>query len=136
MSEKQVKDYDKFVVRLPEGMREAIADRAKRNGRSMNAEIVQILQDALTNSLFGELATKENLEKMPEKIRHDLIVRRTMIARVRMAEALRDIEENLELLNINGDDIMGATGEAWWKNHDAKTIEAIVNKWKKTKKPI
>lgn len=135
MSEKQVKDYDKFVVRLPEGMREAIADRAKRNGRSMNAEVVQILQDALTNSLFGEIATKENLEKMPEKLRHDLIVRRTLIARVRMAEALRDIEENLELLNINGDDIMGPTGEAWWKNHDAKTIEAIVNKWKKTKKP-
>lgn len=47
MSDKQVKDYDKFNVRFPDGMRDAIADRAKRNGRSMNAEIVQILQDAL-----------------------------------------------------------------------------------------
>lgn len=28
-------------------MRDAIAERAKRNGRSMNSEIVQILQDAL-----------------------------------------------------------------------------------------
>lgn len=48
MSEKPVKDYDKFVVRLPEGMRDAISDLAKRNGRSMNSQIVQILEDTLT----------------------------------------------------------------------------------------
>ncbi|NCH31177.1 Arc family DNA-binding protein [Cronobacter malonaticus] len=47
MAEKQVKDYDKFNLRFPDGMRDAIAERAKRNGRSMNSEIVQILQDAL-----------------------------------------------------------------------------------------
>jgi len=47
MSEKQVRDYDKFMLRLPEGMRDAIADRAQKNGRSMNSEIVQILEDAL-----------------------------------------------------------------------------------------
>lgn len=38
---------DKFTVRFPDGLRDAIADRAKRNGRSMNSEIVQILQDAV-----------------------------------------------------------------------------------------
>lgn len=48
MTEKQVKDYEKFVVRFPDGMRNAIAERAKRNGRSMNSEIVQILEDALS----------------------------------------------------------------------------------------
>lgn len=47
MAEKQVKDYDKFNLRFPDGMRDAIAERAKRNGRSMNSEIVQILEDAL-----------------------------------------------------------------------------------------
>ncbi len=134
MTEKDNPSFvERFTVRMPDGMRDAIAERAKRNGRSMNAEIVQILQDALTNSLFGEIATKENLENMPEQIRHDLIVRRTMIARIRMAEALRDIEENLELLNITGDDKLSADAQAWWKNHDSKTIEAIVNKWKKNK---
>lgn len=50
MSDKPIKDYDKFVVRLPEGMRDAIADRAKKNGRSMNSEIVQIIEDALVGS--------------------------------------------------------------------------------------
>lgn len=48
MSEKQVRDYDKFMLRFPDGMRDAIAERAKVNGRSMNSEIVQILQDAIS----------------------------------------------------------------------------------------
>lgn len=48
-------EMDRFNVRLPVGMRDAIADRAKRNGRSMNSEIVQILQDALeTEKLIAE----------------------------------------------------------------------------------
>ncbi|MBH2876125.1 Arc family DNA-binding protein [Serratia marcescens] len=38
---------DKFNLRFPDGMRDAIAERAKANGRSMNSEIIQILQDAL-----------------------------------------------------------------------------------------
>ncbi|ECC3465976.1 Arc family DNA-binding protein [Salmonella enterica subsp. enterica] len=47
MKEKQVKNYDKFNLRFPDGMRSAIAVRAKSNGRSMNAEIIQILDNAL-----------------------------------------------------------------------------------------
>lgn len=35
---------DKFVVRFPEGMRERIAEAAKENNRSMNAEVVARLQ--------------------------------------------------------------------------------------------
>jgi hypothetical protein len=31
---------DKFVLRLPDGMRDIIAEMAERNGRSMNAEIL------------------------------------------------------------------------------------------------
>jgi hypothetical protein len=31
---------DKYVVRLPDGMRDEIAEAAKANGRSMNAEII------------------------------------------------------------------------------------------------
>jgi plasmid stability protein len=47
MADKQVKDYDKFNLRFPDGMRDAIAERAKANGRSMNSEIIQILEDAI-----------------------------------------------------------------------------------------
>ncbi|HBC0253459.1 TPA: Arc family DNA-binding protein [Salmonella enterica subsp. enterica serovar Napoli] len=55
MSEKQVRDYDKFMVRFPDGMRDAIAERAKRNGRSMNSEIVHILENALSGSQVGSV---------------------------------------------------------------------------------
>lgn len=38
---------DQFLVRLPEGMRERVAEAAKSNGRSMNAEIVALLSAGL-----------------------------------------------------------------------------------------
>ncbi|EGT4354671.1 Arc family DNA-binding protein [Cronobacter sakazakii] len=47
MSKFPSQEMDRFNLRLPEGMREAIAERAKRNGRSMNAEILVILSNAL-----------------------------------------------------------------------------------------
>ncbi|WP_242633954.1 Arc family DNA-binding protein [Atlantibacter hermannii] len=57
MSKFPSQEMDRFNVRLPAGMRDAIAERAKANGRSMNSEIVQILQDALS----GELPIQEIL---------------------------------------------------------------------------
>ncbi|EAM9413087.1 Arc family DNA-binding protein [Salmonella enterica] len=38
-----------FGLRMPEDLKEKVAERAKSNGRSMNAEIVHILQDALNS---------------------------------------------------------------------------------------
>jgi len=41
-------DYkDKFVIRLPDGLRARIAEVAKRYHRSMNSEIIQILEKHL-----------------------------------------------------------------------------------------
>ncbi|HUZ90306.1 MAG TPA: Arc family DNA-binding protein [Methylocella sp.] len=40
---------DQFVLRTPDGMRERIAQAAKANNRSMNSEIVAILETALLN---------------------------------------------------------------------------------------
>ncbi|EMS9310562.1 Arc family DNA-binding protein, partial [Escherichia coli O113] len=64
MAEKQVKDYEKFVVRFPDGMRDAIAERAKRNGRSMNSEIVQILGEVV----YGLNSDNDDFEKMFEYV--------------------------------------------------------------------
>lgn len=63
MSEKQVRDYDKFMLRFPDGMRDAIAERAKQNGRSMNSEIVQALEEYLSeegqpSGVETEIATR------------------------------------------------------------------------------
>lgn len=53
---------DKFNLRLPDGMKDAIAERAKENGRSINSEIVQILQDALNEKL--PMTDKDNPNSM------------------------------------------------------------------------
>lgn len=45
-----------FGLRMPEELKEKIAERAKKNGRSMNAEIVQILQDAIAEPSKESLA--------------------------------------------------------------------------------
>ena len=42
----QRKEEEKFVVRLPAGMRDRIAIKARVNSRSMNAEIVHRLERA------------------------------------------------------------------------------------------
>ena len=49
---------DKFTVRFPDGLRDAVAERAKRNGRSMNSEII----DMLSNSLHVSSVEEQNIE--------------------------------------------------------------------------
>jgi plasmid stability protein len=46
MTDRKPQDQEKFIVRLPEGMRERIKAHADQNGRSMNAEIVATLEAA------------------------------------------------------------------------------------------
>lgn len=41
------READKYIVRLPDGMRDRIRERAAANRRSMNAEIVHYLDCAL-----------------------------------------------------------------------------------------
>ncbi len=51
---------DKFVVRLPDGMRERIADVARNHHRSMNSEIIARLEQSLIqeDSLGDELKVR------------------------------------------------------------------------------
>ncbi|WP_082549636.1 Arc family DNA-binding protein [Mesorhizobium sp. Root552] len=42
-----VQQADKFVIRMPEGMRDRISENAKANRRTMNAEIVHYIDRAL-----------------------------------------------------------------------------------------
>ncbi|MCZ9597494.1 MULTISPECIES: Arc family DNA-binding protein [Klebsiella pneumoniae complex] len=60
MTEKDNPNFvERFTVRMPDGMRDAIAERAKANGRSMNSEIVQIIEDALSvDRAYAELKGK------------------------------------------------------------------------------
>ncbi|PHM33336.1 Putative regulator protein; Arc-like DNA binding domain (fragment) [Xenorhabdus innexi] len=50
---------DKFNLRFPEGMRDAVAESAKQNGRSMNSEIIAALE-AWLNIKPYQLTESEN----------------------------------------------------------------------------
>lgn len=46
-------ELDKFILRLPDGMRDLIAEEAKANNRSMNAEVVSRLQASFEKGETG-----------------------------------------------------------------------------------
>lgn len=61
MSKKStVQPQDKYVVRLPDGMRERIKKAAEDAGRSMNSEIVRALEIAFPEPI----SIKERLEEL------------------------------------------------------------------------
>lgn len=51
--------YDQYVLRFPDGLRPALKERAARNRRSLNAEMILILERALE----GETAAGASPEK-------------------------------------------------------------------------
>lgn len=54
------RDQNKFVVRLPPGMRDKIAELARANNRSMNAEIVHRLSRTIADDdSLGAIGTEE-----------------------------------------------------------------------------
>lgn len=58
---------DKFLVRLPDGMRERLRQQAKANRRTMNSEIVHHLDRALsTENENGPAATAIALDQEHE----------------------------------------------------------------------
>jgi plasmid stability protein len=61
---------DKFVVRLPDGMRERIADVARNHHRSMNSEIIARLEQSMLQE--GALGDELNLRlDSPELSLHE-----------------------------------------------------------------
>ncbi len=55
---------DKFVVRLPEGMRDQVADVARKNHRSMNSEIIDRLEQSLLNAQFAPAQNSADAEEL------------------------------------------------------------------------
>ncbi len=89
---------DKFVVRLPEGMRDRIAEVARDQHRSMNSEIIARLESSLQQD--GVL-TQDNLLRLdsPELSHHE----RELLQRFRL---LAQRQQNA-LLALIANDIQG-----------------------------
>jgi hypothetical protein len=80
-----VQEHDKFVVRLPDGMRDRIALAAKENGRSMNAEIITRLELS-----FDSIDRQSRLEETLDITRRNLD---SLVKRMDAWEAKEDAEE-------------------------------------------
>lgn len=81
MSEKPVREYDKFMLRFPDGMRDAVSERAKANGRSMNAEIIQMIEDQMKS--YPAEPSNSSIQKLESAIgeQRELIYRQSMLAK-------------------------------------------------------
>lgn len=68
------RDSDKIIVRLPEGMRDHLAQTAQRHGRSMNAEVVTALAMYFAQTTTGliEIETVQDLEYSLDRIRKEM----------------------------------------------------------------
>jgi hypothetical protein len=71
------RDSDKFMLRLPDGMRDMIAEVAKENNRSMNAEIVARLSRTFDETAVEAYARyKEQLQSLPIDMILDMMLSR------------------------------------------------------------
>lgn len=96
MSQSTGRESDKFMLRFPEGMRDRLKDEAAKSGRSMNAEIVQRLELALTEDLWERerfvnlLNYKQHtIEKMMHMLSDDIGRQRAFQNEAKYERALR-----------------------------------------------
>lgn len=71
------RNADKFVVRLPDGMRGRINEVAQNNHRSMNSEIIQRLEQSLSKGESAETGQQE--EPLQDQL-DNLLVRAAQIS--------------------------------------------------------
>ncbi len=104
---------DKYVVRFPDGMRDMIAAAAKRNQRTMNAEIVSRLaasfasgapeqpgQDT-TGGLYARVLALEKLAPLLEKMAPTLAALERMKPALEAAERFKlppDLDQKLQAM--------------------------------------
>lgn len=93
---------DRFIVRLPDGLRDRIKETAKANGRSMNAEIVSCLQawfPAPTPHEYLSWLYKEYLDLqqgLADPLRHPYFRSHRAEAEQRMEQLRGQIDEALD----------------------------------------
>lgn len=68
--EKPVRDRDTILVRLPDGLKERIAELGRANGRSMGAEAAALLEKAIGNPTSTDLHL---LWKEADEVRRNIV---------------------------------------------------------------
>jgi Arc-like DNA binding domain len=78
---------DRFIVRLPNGMRDKIGVAARANKRSMNAEIVQRLEASFSSA--GEpllVVNQDTAEAFPKEAIKAILETRDMVSKMHRAQ--------------------------------------------------
>jgi hypothetical protein len=76
MVKRQPQTQDKYIVRLPDGMREQIESAARQSGRSMNAEIVLRLTKSFEDDERAVAVTSKTiLQKIGGQAKNALVSR-------------------------------------------------------------
>lgn len=82
---------DRFIVRLPDGMRSRIAQAAKDNNRSMNAEIVARLMESFRYEDAGDLPdAKAAFDLIKQERMEQLMQEIARLAEAKFDQAARD----------------------------------------------
>lgn len=98
--EKPVREMDTIMVRVPDGMKSRIAERARANGRSMSSEVLSILESEMAGpatarireleALCKELETSEqHASAALREIGKRLEAAREELMRLKMVKAVR-----------------------------------------------
>ena len=100
------RDQDKFVLRLPDGMRDRIAKAASAYGRSMNAEIVHTLQQKYNDDLeLTSLAIEmEGLSRLSSEMSKEFIINYLMRISQRIEEQIDRFEKENQSEQFNESD--------------------------------
>ncbi|MBT0350256.1 Arc family DNA-binding protein [Morganella morganii subsp. morganii] len=107
MSKYPSQTQDKFTVRFPDGMRDEIAKRAEKNGRSMNSEIIEMLKYVLErNPLWldeGELYIQHGIRTSPIREKNPNIINGLLLTEIK--EKIDELSARIEAGNAKEDDI-------------------------------
>lgn len=109
MTDRSPQNQDKFVVRLPDGMRDRIKAAAEANNRSMNAEIVATLQEKYP--VTNLLKRLQAMMHLADDIDLDDVM--TPDARNEEIKAVKDHALRI-IRNMSTDELRRARREIWY----------------------
>lgn len=134
---------DKYIVRLPPGMRDEIAAAAKANGRSMNAEIVERIEKASEKTPESLIALLSQLEARATKAEFMVAALRRLtgtandMTKLYLANVRPEIANNTRLVEMS-DNLLKAVdtaelviGPAEDRDQLEKDSYSTYEKWRK-----
>lgn len=110
ISNDPVRDQDKFIIRLPQGMRDRIKLQSEKNNRSMNAEIVATLEYAYPADKFDEaffmVEFFRPILSMPVLSQKDKEERRSKVEKANdYLSRFEDVDFCVTLANVSGEEL-------------------------------